>query len=77
MDTRQIFDQPAHYEIILSGRLGDQWASTFEGMVLRVETQASGRSFTILSGMVDQSGLHGLLSQIRDLGLPLISVKRQ
>ncbi len=30
---------------------------------------------TVLSGLVtDQAALHGLISRVRDLGLPLISV---
>ena len=31
---------------------------------------------TLLTGPVDQSGLHGILRRVRDLGLPLISVTR-
>jgi len=32
---------------------------------------------TLLTGTVaDQSALHGLLRKVRDLGIPLISVKR-
>jgi len=32
---------------------------------------------TLLTGMVvDQAALHGLLRQVRDLGMPLISVMR-
>jgi hypothetical protein len=32
---------------------------------------------TVLTGpIVDQAGLHGLITRIRDLGLPLLSVQR-
>ena len=32
---------------------------------------------TVLTGpVIDQAALHGILSKIRDLGVPLLSVKR-
>jgi hypothetical protein len=31
---------------------------------------------TVLSGMLDQAALHGVLMKIRDLGVKLISVNR-
>jgi hypothetical protein len=32
---------------------------------------------TVLTGtVIDQAALHGLLTQIRDLGLPLLSLRR-
>ena len=43
----------------------------FDGMGLSHASDGT----TILSGpVVDQAALHGLLSKVRDLGLPLLSV---
>ena len=61
------------YEIRVEGHLGDSWSPWFEGMTIR--HQDSGE--TVLTGaLVDQSALHGVLIKIRDLGLPLVTVKR-
>ena len=63
---------PADYQIIVKGKLGDQWSDWFTGITI-----ASDGDATILTGThIDQSALHGLLVRIRDLGLPLLSVKR-
>lgn len=66
-------DEAARYEIRLSGHLDSRWAAWFDGMELTVQDDGT----TLLHGPVpDQSALHGLLSRLRDLGLPLISVAR-
>ena len=63
------------YQIKLQGRLDAGWSDWFEGMSLAVENGADGSSITTLTGaVVDQAALHGLLSQISDLNLVLISV---
>lgn len=63
----------ARYEIRIRGHLEDRRAASFEG--LTVERDVDGT--TLLVGeRIDQAALHGILRQIRDLGLPLISVAR-
>ena len=63
--------EPGRYEIRIQGHLEDRWADWFEG--LNVTRESNGT--TCLSGPVpDQAALHGLLSKVGDLGLPLISV---
>jgi hypothetical protein len=58
------------YEIRLKGHLATRWAAWFDGMSLTHDSDG-----TILTGpVVDQAALHGLLSKVRDLGLPLIAV---
>jgi hypothetical protein len=62
-----------HYEIRVQGHLGSSWSPWFEGMTIRHE--ASGE--TVLTGpLPDQTALHGVLIKIRDLGLPLVAVRR-
>ena len=62
----------AHYRIRLKERLDENWSIWFEGMTISSE-----REGTIMSGRIsDQAALHGLLIQIRDLNLSLISVER-
>ena len=62
---------PGRYEIRLKGRLDARWATWFDGLSLSHESDGT----TVLSGpVIDQAVLHGLLSKVRDLGLPLISV---
>ena len=63
--------EPRVYEIRLKGHLEARWAERFEGLSF---THASDGT-TILAGpVVDQAALYGLLRQVRDLGLPLVSV---
>jgi hypothetical protein len=65
-----------HYEIRVEGRLGTSWVDWFEGLVIRDELDAEGVcGTTVLSGVMDQAALHGTLTKIRDLGLPLLSVR--
>jgi hypothetical protein len=66
-------DEPARYELRVGGVLDPGWSAWFEG--LRVSSDQAGQ--TVIAGPVaDQAALHGLLAKIRDLGLPLLSVRR-
>jgi len=67
--------QPATYRIQVAGRLPELWRQQFGEMEISVEHLENGAILTVLIAPVaDQAGLHGLLSQFRDLGLPLISL---
>jgi hypothetical protein len=69
-------DQPALYQIEVQGQLDPHWSAHFDSMECTVEGAADGLPVTSLYGRVaDQASLHGLLNRIRDLGLPLLSVR--
>jgi hypothetical protein len=67
--------QPAYYRIEVVGHLDAKRATSFEGFTLANEFGGDGTPITIIMGEVlDQAMLHGLLTRIRDLGMPLLSV---
>jgi hypothetical protein len=52
--------------------LDSRWSAWFEG--LEVTGDDSGQT-RIAGPVADQAALHGLLTKVRDLGLPLLSVR--
>jgi hypothetical protein len=63
--------EPGEYEIRLKGHLDARWAAWFDGLSLIQESDGT----TLIRGsVIDQAALHGLLSKVRDLGLPLVAV---
>lgn len=59
------------YEIKIKGHLDEHWSDWLGG--LEITQDEHGNSF--LTGIVpDQAALHGILNQIHDLGLILISI---
>ena|SRR5664280_938281 len=65
-------NQITHYRIRVRGHLGPALADTFEGAV--VESEPDGVS-EVRVDLPDQAALHGLITRVRDLGLPLLSVE--
>lgn len=73
MTDGRAFDSQGVYHIRVKGSLDSKWSDWFDGFTISPLDHGE----TLLSGTVaDQAALHGLLSQIRDLGLPLLSVER-
>jgi hypothetical protein len=65
--------ESGRYEIRLTGHLDAHWTAWFDGMTVNNENDGT----TVISGqIVDQAALHGLLQRVRDLGLPLVSVRK-
>ena len=66
------FGRQARYRIRVKGTLSCKWADWFDGFTMTPQANSE----TLLVGSVaDQADLHGLLTKIRDLGLPLLLVE--
>lgn len=66
-------DDLPFYEIRLQGHLASRWADRLQGMSFAFNDDGT----TTLTGpLIDQSALHGLLARIRDLGLPILSIRQ-
>jgi hypothetical protein len=64
--------QPTSYQIRVKGHLGSEWTDWFGGLTVTLEDSGD----TLLAGpVVDQAALHSLLRKVRDLGMPLVSVR--
>ena len=62
------------YRIRVSGHLDDRWSEWLGGMALQRRDDGT----TLLVGpVVDQAALHGVITRIRDLGVPLLSVEKR
>ena len=73
MSNGREFDKPGLYHIKVKGILDRKWSDWFDGFDILYEVEDE----TLLVGMVrDQAALHGMLTKIRDLGLPLLMVQR-
>lgn len=61
------------YHIRLQGELDSGWGDWFGSMTI---TPQNDGTTLLICRVMDQAALHGLLRQIRDLGLLLLSVNR-
>ena len=68
----QINEHPTIYQVCIEGHLDERWQRWFEGLEISLHPEG----VTVISGVMDQAALHGILNRIRDLSLVLISVQR-
>jgi hypothetical protein len=57
------------YEIRVAGHLDDHWAATLGNLTL---VRLDDGTTSLTGPLVDQAQLHGVLTRIRDLGVPLL-----
>jgi hypothetical protein len=70
--SAQPWSQPQVYEIRFKGHLNSFRAQMFEGLEM---VQGPGGETVLTGPVIDQAALYGILNRIRDLGVPLLSVK--
>jgi hypothetical protein len=61
------------YEIRFKGYLSPYRTQVFEGLAM---VQGPGGETVLTGPVADQAALHGILNRIRDLGVPLLSIRR-
>ena len=66
-------NKPENYEIRVAGHLSKSREKWFGDVTLSHSPDGE----TIITGVLDQAALHGVLVKIRDLGLKLVAVKTQ
>src|SRR5262245_61498052 len=72
-DTRREGSSMNWYEIRLQGHLDPQWSAWFDGLSITHDPDGN----TVLCGPVaDEAALHGVLTKVRDLAMPLLAVNR-
>jgi hypothetical protein len=64
---------PERYEIRVRGHLSERWSLILEGAALRNEPNGEA---VIAVSVPDQAALHGILTRLHGLGLPLVAVNR-
>jgi len=62
---------PTYYRITIQGHLDQHWSAWFDNMTI---TNAANGEAILCGSLPDQAALHGVLTKIRDLGLPLLGV---
>ncbi|MGI9615713.1 MAG: hypothetical protein ACR2QO_22565 [Acidimicrobiales bacterium] len=63
------------YEFVVEGRLPADWEQWFDQFTAQVGDTPGGPVTTLVGPVPDQAALHGTLARIRDLALPVISVR--
>lgn len=70
--TRPTPTGPATYEIRVVGHLDDHWSATLEDLAL---VRLDDGTTSLTGPVTDQAHLHGVLARIRDLGVPLLTLR--
>jgi hypothetical protein len=61
---------PSRYRVVVRGRVGSEFADTFE----HLEIDSNGTESSLTGTFADQAQLFGLLDRLQDLGIAIVSV---
>ena len=73
MADEQKKDTVESYEIKIQGHLDTKWSEWFYGLIITHERDGAS---TLRGPLPDQIVLHSVLDRLRDMNLPLLSVKQ-
>jgi len=73
-DHKLTLDRPVTYQIKVPGVLDKKLLDWNGGMKVTIDSNNNSNPITILTIIVDQAALQGLLHHLYSIGLPLISV---
>jgi len=59
-------------DIVVKGRIDEHWSQWLEGLTIG---HGEGEETVLAGELIDQSALYGVLTKLRDMGLPLLSVR--
>ena len=72
-----LLDAQDEYCIRVGGTVNASWSDSLDGLTIATEQLPDGTEVTTLRGkLADQSALVGVLNDLHDLGIPLVSVER-
>ena len=71
LDDGRMDPVPARYQIRINGHLGGPVLSVFPALVPRYHGE-----HTLLTGLLDQSALYGVIAEIEALGLDLLELRK-
>jgi hypothetical protein len=75
-DSQSLISRPAVYRILVSGRLDSKWSERLQGMEISPVEKEGQATYTELFGLLpDQAALMGVLDQLYNCGVPLVSVE--
>jgi GTPase len=71
-DPPKTDDGAPTYEIRVAGHLDDHWAATLGNLTL---ARLDDGTTSLTGPILDQAQLHGVLTGVRDIGVPLLAVR--
>jgi hypothetical protein len=76
METKSLIHpaRPTRYQVCLQGQVSADWTDWLTDLEVTTEEHGPIVVTTLTGTVKDQAALFGLLSFIRDLGVPLISI---
>ena len=60
------------YELRVAGHLDERWSAWFGDLTIACDDDGT---CTLTGPVADQAQLHGILAKLRDIGVPLVSLR--